>query len=335
VKIAVTGGTGFLGRHIARSLAAEGNELALIARGCDQTDPGAQAIAGSRFWKIGLEDAESLEKAFAGCEVVIHCAGINREVGEQTYQRVHIEGTRNVLNAAREAGARKIILISFLRARPNCGSGYHESKWAAEEIVRGSGLDYTVMRCGVIYGRGDHMLNHLSHAFYTLPVFAFVGFRDKPIRPNAVEDVVRVVKASALNGALSKRTVAVLGPETLTLREAVCRVARIVGRRPLMFPMPVWFHCALGWCVERIMRVPLVSVAQVRMLFEGLAEPALPCDPMPAALAPTTRFSDDQIRKGLPAPRAFGLSDLRCCSRDRGDCKVKGSRADRVFFQMP
>ena len=335
MRIAITGGTGFLGRHVARSLAAEGHDLVLIARGCDQTDPAAQSIAGSRFLKIGLEDVASLGAAFAGCEVVIHCAGINREGGEQTYQRVHVEGTRNVLNAAREAGARKIILISFLRARPNCGSGYHESKWAAEELVRSSGLDYTVLRCGVIYGQGDHMLNHLSHAFYTFPIFAFVGFRDKPIRPNAVEDVVRVVKASVLNGALSKQTVAVLGPETLTLRDAVRRVARIVGRRPLMFPMPVWFHYALGWCVERIMRVPLVSVAQVQMLSEGLAESALACDPMPTALAPTARFGDDQIRKGLPAPGGFRLRDLRCCSRERGRGATKGSRADRVFFRVP
>ena len=78
----------------------------------------------------------ALGGAFAGCEAVVHCAGINRELGEQTYQRVHIAGTANVVAAAWRAGVRKIVLISFLRARPNCGSGYHESKWAAEEIVQ-------------------------------------------------------------------------------------------------------------------------------------------------------------------------------------------------------
>ena len=123
------------------------------------------------------------------------------------------------------------MLISFLRARPGCGSPYHESKWVAEEIVRGSGLDYTVLKCGVIYGKGDHMLDHLSHAFHTLPVFAFVGFKDKPIRPNAVEDVARIVRASALDHALSRQTVAVLGPEELTLRQAVRRVALMADDR--------------------------------------------------------------------------------------------------------
>ena len=332
MKIAITGGSGFVGRNIARALAGDGHEVVLIARGQNHTDLTIHNLPGASFSPIGLDDMEKLAQAFAGCDAVAHCAGINRELGAQTYQRVHIEGTRNVVEAARKAGARKIILISFLRARPKCGSGYHESKWAAEEIVRGSGLDYTVFKCGVIYGKGDHLLDHLSHAFFTFPIFAFVGFKDKPIRPNAVEDVARIVKASLVDGALTRQTVAVLGPEELTLREAVHRVAQAVGRKPLMFPMPVWFHYILGWCVERIMRVPLVSLAQVRMLFEGLAEPRPPCGTLPAELAPKIPFSEEQIRKGLPPAGSFGLRDIRCCHRERA---FEHSHPHRVFFEMP
>src|SRR5207249_10268063 len=82
--------------------------------------------------KVGLSDPAALAQAFAGCDAVAHCAGINREIGSQTFQRVHIEGTRNLVEAVRGAGVRKIALMSFLRARPNCGSAYHESKWSAE-----------------------------------------------------------------------------------------------------------------------------------------------------------------------------------------------------------
>lgn len=331
MRIAITGGTGFVGRNTARAMAAEGHELALIARGKDHTDPTVRQIKRAHLHSLGLDDPNQLERAFAGCDAIVHCAGINREIDGQTYQKVHIEGTRNVVEAARRAGVRKITMISFLRARLNCGSGYHESKWAAEEIVRESGLDYTVLKCGVIYGKGDHMLDHLSHAFFTFPVFAFVGFHDKPIRPNAVEDVARIAKASLAEGVLSRKTVAVLGPEQLTLRQAVRRVARVVGRRPLMFPLPVWFHYAFGWCTERIMTVPLVSVAQVRMLTEGLAEASLPCEAVPSELAPRIPFSEDQIRKGLPPAGPFGTRDLRCCQRlGRSHTGTHG-----VFFEMP
>ena len=121
--------------------------------------------------------------------------------------------------------------------------------------------------------------------------------------------------------------------EELTLRRAVRRVARVVGRRPLMFPMPVWFHYLLGWCVERVMAVPLVSVAQVRMLAEGLAEPAPSCDPLPPELAPQTPFTEEQIHKGLPPPGPFRWRDIRCCHRSRSD--RNRSHSKRVFFEMP
>jgi NADH dehydrogenase len=333
VKIAITGGTGFLGRNIAEQIVEHGHDVILIARGLDNTAPGIRKLPGTQFMPAGLDNSEQLARALAGCDVVIHCAGINRELGTQTYQRVHVDGTRHVVEAARQAGIRKIVHISFLRARPNCGSGYHESKWAAEELVRNSGLDYTVLKCGVIYGQGDHMLNHLSHAFHTFPVFAFVGFKDKPIRPNAVEDVARIVSASVLEGALSRKTVPVVGPEELTLREAVRRVARVVGRRPLMFPMPVWFHYLLGWLVERLMTVPLVSLAQVRILSEGLAEASPTYEPMPSELAPALRFTEEQIRKGLPAPGPFTRQDFRCCGSHSAG--TEGPRTKRVFFEMP
>jgi uncharacterized protein YbjT (DUF2867 family) len=332
MKIAITGGTGFIGRTLARLLVAEGHEVVLIARGRDHSDPAIRKLPGLTFSPSGLDDPQQLAQAFAGCDAVAHCAGINRETGSQTYRRVHVEGTRHVIEAAHVTGVRKILLLSFLRARPQCGSGYHESKWAAEEIVRYSGLDYTILKAGVIYGPGDHMLDHLSHAFHTFPVFAFAGFEDKLIRPTAVEDVAGIMKASLMGGALSRQTVAVIGPEEMTLHQAVRRVARVAGRKPFLFPLPVWFHYAFAGCVERIMVVPLVSVAQVRMLSEGLTEASPPCDPLPAALAPKIPFSDDQIRRGLPPPKPFQLSDIRWFARtDNKTCLHK----HRVFLELP
>lgn len=328
MKVAITGGTGLVGYNVAAWLAERGHEVVLVARGHNHVHP---AVPGACRVRTGVDAPEALARAFAGCEAVVHCAGINRELGTQTYERVHRQGTRNVVDAARKTGVRKLVLLSFLRARPNCGSGYHESKWHAEELVRKSGLDYTILKCGVIYGRGDHMLDHLSHAFYTFPLFGLVGFRDKPIRPNAVEDVARIIGTCVVKGALSRQTVPVLGPEELTLRQAVQRVAQVVGRQPLMVPLPSWFHYLLGWCLERLMHVPMVSVAQVRILSEGLAEAAPPCDRMPAELAPRIPFSEEQIRKGLPPPGPFRLRDVRCCRSGTRRAPHKTI----VFFETP
>jgi len=186
------------------------------------------------FVSSDLSDPLVLIAALKGCDAVAHCAGINREIGEQTYQKVHVEATRSVIEAAQHAGAKKIVLMSFLRARPNCGR-------------------------------------------------------------------------------LSRSTVAITGPEELYLSEAVRRVARVTGNSIGMFREPVWFHLALARFWELTMKVPLVARAQVRILSEGVTEPAGLCNSLPADLLPTRRFTDDQIRGGLPKPGPFTLRDLRCC----------------------
>jgi len=256
MKVAITGASGFVGTHLTRRLEPEGHELVLLSRQvCD------------------LSDVDLLTQLFTGCKTIAHCAGINREVGAQTYARVHVEGTRNVVEAAKRAGVEKVVLLSFLRARPDCGSSYHESKWAAEEIVRNSGLDYTVLKAGVIFGHGDQMLDHLTHALHTFPVFATVGLKEKSIRPLAIEDLVHVMRAALIDRRMKRQTVAVLGPEEIYLSEAVRRVAEVAGKQSLMFPL--------------------------RILSEGVVEPGSPVVPLPYDLVPTRRFTIEQIRDGV------------------------------------
>ena len=305
MRVAITGATGFVGSHLATRLTSEGHEVVRIGR---------RARANEEIVLAPLDDVEQLASAFAGCQAVAHCAGINRETGDQTYDRVHVKGTRNVVEAARRAGVQRIVLMSFLRARPDCGSAYHESKWAAEEIVRQSELDYTIIKAGVTYGRGDHMLDHLSHAFHTFPIFALVGLKEQTLRPLAIEDLVHVMRAALIDRRLKRQTIALVGPEEMYLREAVLRVAEVAGKQPVLFPLPVWCHRLLARVFELTMKVPLISVAQVQILAEGVVEPSSPVSPVPYDLMPTRRFTPEQIRNGLPHPAPFSAGDLRLCS---------------------
>jgi uncharacterized protein YbjT (DUF2867 family) len=221
MKIAITGGTGFVGGHLGRSLVEQGHMVTLLARGRDHRDEALRSLPGVRLLCASTTETDRLVEAFEGCDAVVHCAGINRQIGSQTYDRVHVEGTRAVVEAARRAGVRKVGLLSFLRARPDCGSAYHESKWEAEQILR-----------------------------------------------------------------------------------------------PVFFRAPVFFHYALAWVLERLMTTPLVSVAQVRILSEGITEPPFALDELPADLTPRIQFDAAQIRKGLPEPGGFRRTDLRCCASD-------------------
>ena len=95
MRIAITGANGFVGTHLTHRLESEGHELILTSRHPRKND--------ERVVANDLSDVLSLTELFSGCKAVAHCAGINREIGNQTYQRVHVEARRNVVEAANAA----------------------------------------------------------------------------------------------------------------------------------------------------------------------------------------------------------------------------------------
>ena len=295
MRVAITGGTGFVGRNLAARL----------------DDP----VMISRRSGTEITDVDALTAAFQGCDAVAHCAGINREIGEQTFRRVHVDGTAAVVEAARRAGVKRLVLVSFLRARPDCGSGYHESKWEAEEIVRRSGIPHTILKSGMIYGPGDHMVDHVTRAVRTLPFFWTVGYRERTARPVPIDDAVDVLVA-ALEGRIAEPTIAVMGADEVTLGEAIRRISRVAGRRPAFIPVPTWVVRVLAQLTEWTMVVPLVAKAQARMLAEGVSEAAPFAPEAPIGIRPTRPFDDARIRAALPVGR-FGLDDLRITRRLR------------------
>lgn len=312
MKIAVTGGTGFVGRHVVGLLADEGHTVIVISRGVDPNP--AQAARNVTWVRGSVTDRALLDSTLAGCDAVAHLAGINLERPGQSFTDVHIRGTANVVAAAAANDIPKVVLLSFLRARPGTASPYHESKWRAEEIVRNSSLRYTIFKSGVIYGRGDHMLDHLSKVLHSLPIFPLVGFNDRGVRPVAVADAAWAIAASLVGDRLDGQTVALLGPDEMALGEAVRRVAAVTGRRARTFRAPVAFHRVHAALLEKLMRIPPASRAQVQMLAEGIVEPWGEVSELPPELAPVTHFSDASIAAGLPPRGGFARSDLTVCS---------------------
>ena len=299
MKIAITGGTGFIGRHLAQDLVSGGHDVILIARG--QYTRNAQPVAGATFFALDANDTDNLTKAFEGCDAVVHCAGTSVEDSRQTFRRLHVEGTRSAVTAAERSGVKKFVLVSYLNVRPNVKSDYHTTKWQGEEIVRASKLNFTILKAGLVYGPGDHLLNNLSNLFRKMPIFAAVGLREKTVRLVAVEDLVNVIRVSLDENRFARQTVAVLGPEEFPFSQAARRIAKAMGKPALIvLPFPVFFHRILAFFSERFMPKPLITRSQVQMLADGISQPTLESVPLPDELTPKTLFTEEQIRKGLP-----------------------------------
>ncbi|MBI3857913.1 MAG: complex I NDUFA9 subunit family protein, partial [Planctomycetes bacterium] len=251
--VAVVGGTGFLGRHVVAALRAAEWEVRPLSRrtGCDarKLDP----------------------EALRGCEAVVNLAGIKREEGDQTFQAVHVDLVARLVEAMRTAGVRRLVHISVVVARAAPELPYHDTKWRGEEIVRASGLDWTILRPGVIYGAGDDLLSHLAVMINAAPVFPIVGDGSAPMMPVHAGDVAAGVVGALRNPESAGKMFEIVGPERLALRDVVARAAEALGRPVRILPTPVALMKLPVRIMEALMKKPLSTRAQLAMLVEGLA----------------------------------------------------------------
>ena len=147
------------------------------------------------------------------------------------------------------------------------------------------------------------MLDHLSRAIYSLPILATVGLPQKLIRPLAVEELVRVLRAGLVDARLIRQTIAISGQSSSTSAMRHDESPKCLAGI-LIFPAPLCFHYALALLCERTMKIPLVATAQVRILTDGVVEPATACDPLPPDLMlPDTLVQIRSAADCLPVAR--------------------------------
>ena len=158
--ILVTGGMGFVGSHLIRQMRKQGLHVRALVRNPEKAkelkELKVELIPGD------IADRDALDDAAAGVERVIHLVGIIQEAHGATFQGVHVEGTRNLIAAAKKAGVRHFLYQSALGTRPAAKSEYHRTKWQAEELVRASGIPFTILRPSLIYGPGDQFTLRLA-----------------------------------------------------------------------------------------------------------------------------------------------------------------------------
>ena len=275
-RVFVTGGTGFVGRALIQALRAEGHIVrCLVRRGSERELKGLEAIErveGDVLMPDPLADSMS------SCDAVVHLVGIIREFPTRgiMFEQVHIDGTKNVVDAAATAGVRRVLHMSALGTRPGARSRYHRSKWRAEEAVRSSGLDWTIFRPSIIYGPGDGFVTLLAWMVRRLPVVPVIGSGRARLQPIPVAQVAEGF-ARALDHAPSiGRVYDVGGPDAHALTEVLDLIATVIkGRRAPKVHVPLSLVRPLTRLLESFPFFPL-TMDQLVMLEEDNV-----CDPAP------------------------------------------------------
>ncbi len=240
MQVALFGGTGFVGNYLVRALLSAGHEVSLLVR------PGSEHKASERdrcsVTSGDIGSSEAIEATLEGCNAAIYNIGLLKEFPRRgvTFESAQFEGVMRVVKAAEKLGVNRMLLMSANGVK-SPGTAYQETKYRAEELLKASGLQWTIFRPSVIFGDSGGM-QEITHQLYReivkppLPAAVFPGVVMSPVFINDVAD--------AFINALSNpetigRVYELGGPDELTWEQMVKVVADAVGKNKLFLRVPI------------------------------------------------------------------------------------------------
>jgi uncharacterized protein YbjT (DUF2867 family) len=283
MRLLVVGGSGFLGGYVLRETARQGHQILALARGPEA----ARSVQGNGAHPLvgDLDDTRRLDEAFsaARCDALVCLASLGFGHGP------------GIVAAAEEAGIPRAVFVSTTAVTTTLNPDTKHVRLTAEQQIRGSGLDWTILRPTMIYGdAGDRNLSRLLRLMSRAAVLPVPGTGKCLHQPVHVADVAATVLAALRRPAASGSRYDVAGPEPLSFTELLRTCARTVGSRTRLVPVPLAPLVTLTRAYEQLSRHPRLRAEQLLRLAENKAFPI-----------------DDAIRDLGYAPRAFasGIAD--------------------------
>ena len=253
MKVLVTGGTGFVGPAVVRATMRHGHDVRLLARKPQEADVRALEREGAEAFQGDMTDAASLRRAVAGVDAVVHLVAIRQGRPEQ-FERIMIQGTRDLLDASREAGVRRFVLMSALGTSEQTKDlvPYFRAKWEMERDVKGAGIPYVIFRPSFVFGPGGGILPTFVRLARLTPVTPITGSGAQRIQPIWVDEVGEFFARAVTEEAATGRTFDLGGPDAVSWNEFWERLKRTLGVRRPSVHMPMWFMRANATVTERL-----------------------------------------------------------------------------------
>jgi uncharacterized protein YbjT (DUF2867 family) len=265
VRVLVTGATGFVGPAVVRKLVADGHTVTVLEHtpGSSAELPNQEAVPGS------MTDAESLRRAAQGQEIVVHLVAILTGRPEQ-FRAVMEQGTRDLLDAARTAGAQRFVLMSALGTdeRTKDLVPYYGAKWQMEQDVKASGLEHVIFRPSFVFGSEGGALGQFKKIARLAPVTPIVGPGTQRIQPIWVDDVAAYFAAAVDKPEAANRTFELGGPDVVTWNEFWTRLKQAQGSRRPSVHLPFGLMRIQASVLEKLPKPP-VTRDQLKMLAAG------------------------------------------------------------------
>ena len=289
--VTIVGGSGFLGRHVARRMAQAGWRVRVACRRPDE------ALFVRTYGQVGqvipvaanLRDDASLRAALRGADAAVNCVGTFDRRGRNAFGAVHVEGAARFARLCLEEGVRRAVHVSALGADPQGASLYARSKAEGEAEVLRHMPDAAILRPSVLFGPEDAFFNRFAAMATRSPVLPVVGARTR-FQPAYVDDVAQAA-ALAATGAAGPGTYSLGGPEAESFRALMERMLRHIRRRRPILNIPFWAAGIMGAAFDAL-----------GAMTGGLAPAPLTRDQVASLRA------DNVVPEGAPGFAALGLA---------------------------
>jgi uncharacterized protein YbjT (DUF2867 family) len=262
--IFIAGASGFVGGHLVDDLLSKGFRLKCLVR--SDKAAGALSSRGIEIVRGDITLSGSLQGVLQPEDFVIHLVGIIEEKGKATFQKVHVEGTANLVAEGKRAGVRHFFFQSALGADGDSWSGYLRTKAEAEQIVIRSGLSYTIFRPSLIIGPWDGFTKKMAEMIKLSPFLPIPGEGTSKFQPVFIKDWIRCLETVIEEPEKFRSTYDIGGPEQLTYMQIVETLAAAMGRRRPAFKIPMGLMKISASLLATVLSSPPVTGDQLRLL---------------------------------------------------------------------
>lgn len=238
--VTVFGGSGFVGSQVVRALAKQGWRVRVAVR--KPASAYELRMAGDvgqiQLMRCDITDKAAVAQAVAGADAVINLVGILYETGGRKFEALHLEGARNVAEAAKAAGVKRLTQISAIGADINGASDYAKTKGKAEAAVRAAFPGAVVVRPSIVFGKDDDFLNRFAAMATKLPFLPLIGGGQTRFQPVYVADLAEAIARATLGQQFEAKTFEIGGPSVWTFEDILKLVKRETKREPFLLPIP-------------------------------------------------------------------------------------------------
>ncbi len=269
--VTIYGGSGFIGRYIARRMAQQGWRVRVAVRRPNE------ALFVRTFGVVGqvepvlcnLRDEASVRAAMVGAEAVINCVGILTQSGQNRFDAVQSEGAGRVARLAAELGVAHLVQLSAIGADAQAQSVYSQTKAAGEAAVLAHFPRAVILRPSVVFGAEDQFFNRFAGMARMSPVLPLVGPETR-FQPVFVEDVAQAAVMGAL-GAAAPGIYELGGPEVASFRALMRQMLDVIGRRRLILGVPFFVARIMAGTLDLVQTLSLGLISNTVLTSDQLA----------------------------------------------------------------